>query len=62
MSAQQVDDYLAAIEEPKRTTLDSLRQTIRELVPRAEECMSYGMPAYKLEGKTIAGFVTCRLH
>ena len=67
MSQQEVDEYLANLEEPKRTTLQELRQTIRHIVPEAEEGISYGMPAYRLRGKVIAGFAafkttsaTCR--
>ena len=58
----RVDAYLASLDEPKRTTLAQLRQTIMELVPDAEEGISYGMPAYKVEGKTIAGFAAFKNH
>ena len=51
-----IDEYIAALDEPKRTTLQKLRQTIRGIVPNAEECISYGMPAFRLEGKVIAAF------
>lgn len=62
MSAQEIDDYLAAIEEPKRSTLAQLRATIADIVPDAEQCISYGVPAFKLEGKTIAGFAAFKNH
>jgi uncharacterized protein YdhG (YjbR/CyaY superfamily) len=51
-----IDDYLATVTGDKRTALDKLRKTIRSIVPRAEECISYGMPAFRLDGKVIAGF------
>jgi uncharacterized protein YdhG (YjbR/CyaY superfamily) len=57
-----VDEYLAALDEPKRTTLQKLRQTIRCTVPEAEECISYGMPAFRMEGKVIAGFAAFKNH
>jgi uncharacterized protein YdhG (YjbR/CyaY superfamily) len=57
-----IDQYLAGQEEPKRTTLQELRNTIRRLVPDAEECISYGMPAFRLEGKVIAGFAAFSDH
>ncbi len=57
-----VDAYLASLEEPERTTLAELRRTIREVVPEAEECISYGMPAYKLDGVAIAGFAAFKNH
>lgn len=59
---ERVDAYLESIEEPGRGVLTELRRTILELVPGAEECMSYGMPAYKLGGKTIAGFAAFKNH
>lgn len=58
----EVDEYLASLDEPKRNALAVLRQTIQELVPDAEECMSYGMPAYKVDGKVIAGFAAFKHH
>ena len=62
MSQQEVDEYLANLDEPKRTTLQQLRQTIRSIVPEAEEGISYGMPAYRLGGKVIAGFAAFKNH
>lgn len=62
MSRQEVDDYLANIEEPKRATLRELRQTIRGILPDAEEVISYGMPAFRLNGKVIAGFAAFKNH
>jgi uncharacterized protein YdhG (YjbR/CyaY superfamily) len=62
MSAQEIDGYLASLEEPKRSTLEALRQSILEVVPDAEQCISYGMPAFKVQGKTIAGFAAFKEH
>jgi uncharacterized protein YdhG (YjbR/CyaY superfamily) len=62
MSQQEVDDYLANLEEPKRTTLQALRQTIHGIIPEAEEGISYGMPAYRLRGKVVAGFAAFKNH
>jgi uncharacterized protein YdhG (YjbR/CyaY superfamily) len=62
VSRSEIDDYLEALEEPKRTTLAQLRDTIVTIVPDAEECISYGMPAFKLRGKTIAGFAAFKNH
>jgi uncharacterized protein YdhG (YjbR/CyaY superfamily) len=55
MSRKEIDDYLTHLDEPKRTTLRKLRQTILSIAPDAEECISYGMPAFRLNGKVIAG-------
>jgi uncharacterized protein YdhG (YjbR/CyaY superfamily) len=62
VSAQQVDQYLDALEEPKRTTLAQLRQMILDILPEAEQGISYGVPAFKVRGKTIAGFAAFKNH
>ena len=62
MAAADIDTYLADLDEPKRTTLQQLRQDILEVVPNAEECISYGMPAFKVRGKTVAGFAAFKNH
>jgi uncharacterized protein YdhG (YjbR/CyaY superfamily) len=46
-----IDQYLATLDEPKRATLTSVRDTIMTIVPEAEQCISYGMPAFKLRGE-----------
>ena len=62
VSAREIDDYLAALDEPKRGTLEQLRRTILGVVPDAEQCISYGMPAFKLDGKAVAGFGAFKHH
>ncbi|HVA51699.1 MAG TPA: DUF1801 domain-containing protein [Pirellulales bacterium] len=62
MSRQEIDDYLATIDEPKRATLQRLRRTILSIIPDADECISYGMPAFRLHGKVIAGFAAFKNH
>ena len=62
VSAQEIDDYLANLEEPKRSTLAQVRETIVSLLPEAEQGISYGMPAFKLRGKVIAGFAAFTNH
>ena len=52
----KIDDYLATVTGDQRTALDKLRKVIRSIVPRAEECISYGMPAFRVDGRVIAGF------
>jgi uncharacterized protein YdhG (YjbR/CyaY superfamily) len=52
----KIDDYLATVSGERRTALSKLRKTIRSMVPSAEECISYGMPAFRLEGAVVAGF------
>ena len=62
VSAEEIDRYLNALEEPKRATLASLRQTILDILPEAEQGISYGVPAFKVGGKTIAGFAAFKDH
>ena len=56
VSAEEVNEYLRGVEEPKRSTLEALRATILEIVPDAEEVISYRVPAFRVGGKTVAGF------
>lgn len=62
MSAEQIDDYLLGVEEPKRSTLQALRRTILGVIPDAEQGMAYGMPAFRMQGKTVAGFAAFKHH
>jgi uncharacterized protein YdhG (YjbR/CyaY superfamily) len=62
VSRAEIDAYLANLDEPKRSTLEQLRQTILAIVPEAEECISYGMPAFRLNGKVVAGFAAFKGH
>jgi uncharacterized protein YdhG (YjbR/CyaY superfamily) len=62
MSERDVDAYLAALDEPKRSTLEALRRAIVAVVPDAEQCISYGHPAFRLQGKVVAGFAAFKNH
>jgi uncharacterized protein YdhG (YjbR/CyaY superfamily) len=62
MSQRDIDRYLAALDEPKRSTLEALRLSILEVAPAAEQCISYGLPAFKIQGKTVAGFAAFKQH
>jgi uncharacterized protein YdhG (YjbR/CyaY superfamily) len=39
-----------------------MRKRILEIVPRAEEVVSYGMPAFKVDGKIVAGLLSNKKH
>jgi uncharacterized protein YdhG (YjbR/CyaY superfamily) len=47
------DEYLAGLPEDQRAALEKLRRTIRSAAPRAEECISYQLPAFRLDGKVL---------
>ena len=62
MSAVEINEYLDRLDEPKRSTLTSLRRDILAVVPNAEQCISYAVPGFKVAGKTIAGFAAFKNH
>jgi uncharacterized protein YdhG (YjbR/CyaY superfamily) len=62
MSAQEIDDYLAGVAEPKRSTLEAVRRSILAVVPDAEQGISYGMPAFRVDGTVVAGFAAFKNH
>jgi uncharacterized protein YdhG (YjbR/CyaY superfamily) len=62
LSAEDVDKYLQGIDEPKRSTLEALRRTILEIVPDAEQVISYKVPAFRVEGRIVAGFAAFKDH
>jgi len=62
MTEAEVDAYLRGLEQPKRGTLEALRRTILEVVPDAEQVISYRVPAFRVGGKTVAGFAAFKNH
>lgn len=59
---KSVDEYLAALGEPQRAALEKLRKTIRAAAPKAEECISYDMPAYRQNGRLLVAFAAAKKH
>jgi uncharacterized protein YdhG (YjbR/CyaY superfamily) len=56
------DDYLATISDDKRVALEKLRRTIKGTVPKAEECISYGLPAFRLNGRFLVAYGAAANH
>jgi uncharacterized protein YdhG (YjbR/CyaY superfamily) len=54
--------HLARFDPPQRHTLTRLHDTLRELLPDAEECISYNMPCFKVDGVAVAGFDGFKRH
>lgn len=52
-----IDEYLASVSPDRRAALEKLRRTIHSVIPDAEECMSYSMPAFRYGGNVVAGFL-----
>ena len=51
-----IDEYLAAVSADKRAALEKLRKTIKAAAPKAEECISYQIPAFRLDGRILVSF------
>jgi len=47
------DDYLGRLPPDKRAVLEKLRRTIRAAAPGVEACISYQLPAFRLDGKVL---------
>src|SRR5881392_2593326 len=53
---QTIDEYLATAKPDQRRTLAKLRKTIHAVAPKVEECISYGIPAFRLNGRSLVFF------
>ena len=57
-----VDEYLAPLRSEQRATLEKLRKAIKTAAPKAEECISYDIPTFRLEGKMLVSFAAWANH
>ncbi len=57
-----VDNYISTFPKDIQAILTTLRSTILEVAPNAEESIGYGMPAYKYKGKPLAYFAAFKAH
>jgi uncharacterized protein YdhG (YjbR/CyaY superfamily) len=57
-----IDEYLADVNAEQRAVLEALRQTIRAVAPKAEECISYGLAAFRLNGRPLVAFGAAAHH
>jgi uncharacterized protein YdhG (YjbR/CyaY superfamily) len=57
-----IDAYLAALPVRERAALSKLRRAIRAAAPEAVECISYGMPAFRLDGRALVAFRAAAKH
>jgi 3-methyladenine DNA glycosylase AlkD/uncharacterized protein YdhG (YjbR/CyaY superfamily) len=60
--ASTIDEYLGALGDDKRTALEKLRRTIKGAAPGAEECISYQLPAFRLDGRMLVAFGATENH
>ena len=60
--ARTVNEYLAPLSREKRAALQKLRKAIKSAAPKAEECISYGIPAFRLDGRLLVAFGAAAKH
>ncbi len=53
---RSIDEYLAGVNAEQRAALEKLRRTIRAVAPKAEEYISYGLAAFRLNGRPLVAF------
>ncbi len=61
MSVKNIDEYLAGVSPEQRAALEALRRQIKAAAPEAEECISYGQPAFR-KGRIVCGFGATKKH
>jgi uncharacterized protein YdhG (YjbR/CyaY superfamily) len=60
--ATTIDEYLAPLSAEKRAALEKLRRDIRAAAPKAVECISYQIPAFRLDGRMLVAFGAASVH
>lgn len=61
-SPKTIDEYLARVSDDKRAALEKLRKAIKAAAPRAEECISYQVPTFRLDGRMLVSFGAATNH
>ena len=59
---QTIDEYLAPLSSEKRAALEKLRKDIKSAAPKAEECISYQIPTFRLNGRMLVSFAAWAKH
>jgi uncharacterized protein YdhG (YjbR/CyaY superfamily) len=57
-----IDEYLIGLKAHQRLALEKVRRVIHDVVPKAEECISYGIPAFRLNGRSLVFFAAWANH
>jgi uncharacterized protein YdhG (YjbR/CyaY superfamily) len=57
-----IDEYLAPLNHEKRAALEKLRRAITSAAPKAKECISYGVPGFRLDGRLLVAFGAAANH
>ena len=61
-ATEQIDVALAALPADQRMALQTLRETIAAVAPKAEEAISYGMPAFRYRGRALVAYAAFKAH
>ncbi len=59
---KEVEDYLNKLKAPQRAELQRVRKLIQQTEPEATECITYGMPGFKLAGKYLIAYAAFKEH
>lgn len=59
---QTIDEYLAPLSDEQRAALEKLRRDIKAAAPKAEECISYQIPGFRLDGRLLVSFGAAKNH
>ncbi|MBW4078290.1 MAG: DUF1801 domain-containing protein [Acidobacteria bacterium] len=62
MSDAEIDRYLKGVPARQRAVLERLRTTILRILPEAEQCISYRVPAFRVDGGVVCGFASFKNH
>jgi uncharacterized protein YdhG (YjbR/CyaY superfamily) len=57
-----IDEYLATVGKDQRAALQKLRKAIQAAAPKAVECICYGLPAFRFEGRPLVCFRAAASH
>jgi uncharacterized protein YdhG (YjbR/CyaY superfamily) len=60
LSKKEIDQYISAQNEPEKTLLKNMRKMILEIEPELKQCISYGIPAFKLGKDVVCGIAARR--
>jgi uncharacterized protein YdhG (YjbR/CyaY superfamily) len=61
-TVKTIDEYLAPLNQEKRSALEKLRKAIRAAAPEAEEYIGYGIPCFRMAGKLLVSFGAGKNH
>jgi uncharacterized protein YdhG (YjbR/CyaY superfamily) len=62
MSRAEITAHLKKFDKPQRDALQTVRETIAEVLPEAEEVIKYGIPTFTVNGKGVFGYDGFKKH